>query len=71
MNESATSILYSPDLVVAIVNQKVIVSGEMTDAKLVKKKDNGTFPSLIWVSKPEMCPPGTIITITAATANKE
>ena len=54
-----------------MVNQKIIVSGEIIDAKEVKNTDSGTFPPLMWESKPETCPPGTIRTITAATPNIE
>ena len=71
MNDVTESILNSLDLVVIIVSQKIIVSGEIIEAKEVKNTDSGTFPPLIWVSKPETCPPGTIKTISAAIANKE
>ena len=64
-------ILNSPDLEVTTVNQKMIVNGEIIDAKEVKKTDNGTLPFFICVSKPDTCPPGTISTTTAAIANKE
>ena len=39
--------------------------------KDVKNTDNGTFPPFMCDSNPETCPPGTIKTITADTANKE
>jgi len=39
------------------------------EAKEVKKTDKGTFPFLIYVNKPDTCPPGTISTINAAIVN--
>ena len=42
-------ILNSPDLEVTTVNQKMIVNGEIIDAKEVKKTDNGTLPFFICV----------------------
>ena len=64
-------ILNSPDLEVTTVSQKMIVNGEIIDAKEVKKTDNGALPFFICVSKPDTCPPGTISTTTTAIANKE
>ena len=71
ISESTKLRLNSLDLEVTTVSQKIIVNGEIIDAKEVKKTDNGTLPFLICDSKPETCPPGTISTITAAIANKE
>ena len=71
ISDSTKLRLNSLDLEVTTVNQKIIVNGEIIDAKEVKKTDNGTLPFLICDSKPETCPPGTISTMTAAIANKE
>ena len=71
IKESRASILYSLDVEESNDSQKIIVRGESNEVVDVKKTDKGTFPSLICVSRPEMCPPGTIKTITAAYANKE
>ena len=71
INEVAGSTLKLLDLDVITVSQKIIVIGEIRDAKEVKNTDNGTFPLLICASKPDTWPPGTIKTITAAIANNE
>ena len=70
-NEESASILNSLDLVVTIVSQNKIVTGDTIVAKDVKNTDNGTFPPFMCDSNPETCPPGTIKTITADTVNKE
>ena len=51
------------------VSQNTIVTGERMDVVEVNSTESGTFPFLIWVSKPEIWPPGTINTITAASEN--
>ena len=71
IKESRASILYSLDVEESSDSQKMIVIGESSEVVDVKKTDKGTFPSLMCVSRPETCPPGTIKTITAAYANKE
>ena len=47
INEAAWSILNSLDLEVIIVSQKIIVSGEIIEAKEVRNTDRGTVPPLM------------------------
>ena len=71
MKDAAPSISNSLDLEVTMVSQNTIVSGEIIEAKEVRNTDSGTFPLLMCASRPDTWPPGTIKTITAATANNE
>ena len=70
IKDARPSISNSLDLEVIMVSQNIIVSGEIIEAKEVRNTDNGTFPPLMCVSRPDTWPPGTIKTMTAAIANK-